>query len=175
MPELLLGAGSRHEKQVLPPDAPEDWTQLWTVDMEARHEPTIVHDLEKTPWPFEDNMFDEVHAYELLEHLGRQGDFKAYFAHFYEIWRVLKPGGWLCGTSPSLHSPWLWGDPGHTRVISRETFAFLSQREYGLQVGSTAMTDYRRWWKGDFEIIPDLMRDYGNTFIYILRARKQEG
>ncbi len=173
MPELLLGAGSRRDKMVLAPETPEDWTSLWTVDINPRHEPTHVHDLNKYPWPYEDSMFDEVHAYELLEHLGNQGDYKAYFACFQEIWRILKPGGWLCGTSPGLKSGWLWGDPGHTRVISRETFAFLSQREYVAQVGKTAMTDYRFCYKGDFQIIPNLMVDRGDTFIYCLRAIKQ--
>lgn len=176
--ELLLGCGARLEKQILAPDCPEDWTSLWTCDINPRHEAGehfTQWDLEKTPWPWDDNQFDEVHAYEVLEHFGRQGDYRAFFAHFYEIWRILKPGGFLCGTSPSLTSPWLWGDPGHTRAISNESFAFLDQREYVFQVDgqSTPMTDYRPWWKGDLRRVQ--CRDVAGQFIYVLQAIKQEG
>ena len=176
MPELLLGSGRRHEKLLVPPGRPSEWESLWTVDINPRHEPRHVWDLEKLPWPYEDSMFDEVHAYEILEHIGRQGDYRSYFAHFQEIWRILKPGGWLCGTSPSKNSPWIWGDPGHTRVISRETFAFLSQREYEKQVdnGITPMTDYRFCYKGDFEWTDKWLNDSGEKFIFVIRAKKPE-
>lgn len=131
----------------------------------------MVHDLEVLPWPWPDSTFDEVHGYEVLEHLGRQGDFRSFFAQFQEIWRVLKPGGYLCGTSPSVKSPWLWGDPGHTRVISPESFVFLSQEEYIKQIGKTAMSDYRFCYGGDFK--PAIMvPDAEGTFLYILQAIK---
>ncbi len=181
MPELLLGCGKRLEKIVTFCDPPETWTSLWACDINPRNEPESdgIHftewDLEKTPWPWEDNQFDEVHAYEVLEHFGRQGDFRSFFAHFYEAWRVLKPGGMLCGSSPALSSRWLWGDPGHTRAITNESLTFLDQREYALQVdrdgGRTPMTDYRYWWKGDFRRIQT--REVEGVFFYILQANKE--
>jgi SAM-dependent methyltransferase len=172
--ELLIGAGRRHVKMLIPPDRPEEWTGLVKLDVNPDHAPDVVWDLEKTPWPFKDDTFDEVHAYEVLEHLGRQGDFRSFFAHFEEIWRVLKPGGYLCGTSPSIRSPWLWGDPGHTRAITRESFTFLSQREYRKQVdeAATPMSDYRFCYRGDFEWLPEWLNDRGQTFLYVLRAVK---
>lgn len=148
--ELLLGAGSRQHKR-MSVNGMEQWANLTTVDYEPSHNPDVVWDLTETPWPFDDNTFDEVHGYELWEHLGRQGDFKSFFAQFYEAWRILKPNGLLAGSCPTYDSPWLWGDPGHTRYIGPESFTYLSQEMYAQQVGVTAMSDYRQWWKGDFD------------------------
>ncbi len=56
------------------PGRPKEWTGLKTVDMVAGHNPDVLHDLNLVPWPFADNQFSEVHGYEILEHLGRQGE-----------------------------------------------------------------------------------------------------
>jgi len=100
--------------------------------------------------PVASETFDEIHAYQVLEHFGRQGDFKSFFATFGELWRILKPGGLLVGDTPALRSPWLWGDPGHTRIISAQSLSFLTRRSYE-ELGKTTSTDYRRfvdprWW-----------------------------
>lgn len=168
--ELLLGAGTRRNKILTLEGRSQEWTDLVTLDFNADHNPDVVHDLNVFPWPFADNSFDEVHAYELLEHLGQQGDFKRFFQDFSEIWRVLKPDGVLCGTSPMWASPWAWGDPGHTRVISLESFTYLRQPEYD-QVGRTAMTDYRFCYEADFDIIAAHVTEAG-TFQYGLQAIK---
>ena len=171
MPELLIGCGSRRDKFLPPPGRPKVWTDLVTLDLNSDHHPDVVHDLESLPWPFAADTFDEVHGYEVFEHLGRQGDFRSFFAQFEEAWRILRPGGYLCGTSPATTSPWLWGDPGHTRVIAPETFTFLSQKQYQKQIGQTAMSDYRFCYRGDFEPMV-LVPDADGTFLYILRAVK---
>ena len=134
------------------------------------HKPDVVHDLERTPWLFQDDAFEEVHAYEVLEHLGRQGDFRAFFAHFYEIWRILKPDGFLAATCPSFRSMWAWGDPGHTRVLTSGSLVFLDREEYHKQVGKTAMADYRSWWSGDFR--PIWIDEGGEHFRFVVQAVK---
>lgn len=145
------------------------WKNLTTVDMDPVHKPDVVHDLDVLPWPFEDSSFDEVHAYEILEHLGAQGDYKSFFAHFSEIWRVLKPGGFLYATVPMWDSPWAWADPGHRRVISRYSLIFLDQGEYS-QVGKTAITDYRAIYKANLQTMVFEEKEHNLTFI--LRAAK---
>ena len=168
--ELLLGCGSSRTKRIVVPGYPSEWTDLKTVDIVASHSPDVVWDLEQTPWPFEDDTFTEVHAYEILEHLGRQGDYKSFFATFQEIWRVLKPKGVLCATVPDYRSMWAWGDPGHTRIINGGSLVFLDQTEYQKQVGVTAMSDYRPFWTGDFVRIGQQTR--GENFIFCLEAQK---
>ena len=166
--ELLLGCGSSRVKKLHQQDRPE-WAGLVTLDHEARHNPDVVHDLNVLPLPFPDNSADEIHAYEVLEHCGRQGDYEFFFAQFSDFWRVLKDGGAILGTVPLPTSPWAWGDPSHTRVIPRETFTFLNQPAYA-QVGKTAMSDFRSIYKADFDIIH--LQDAGDVLEFALRAVK---
>jgi SAM-dependent methyltransferase len=169
--ELLIGAGTRRDKILVPDGRPDKWTNLVTLDLVPDHGVDVVHDLNVCPWPFADNTFNEVHAYEVLEHLGTQGDFRRFFQDFSEIWRILKPGGHLCGTSPAWFSPWAWGDPGHTRVISVESFTYLDQSQYDQQVGVTPMTDYRFCYQADFEVKQASITET-QQFVYVLEAVK---
>ena len=89
---LLIGAGSSKLLSVPTPLFNIKPT-LTTLDIEPSHKTDVVWDLNVCPWPFEDNSFDEIHGYEILEHLGQQGDAKSFFAHFWEIYRILNPLG----------------------------------------------------------------------------------
>lgn len=169
MRELLIGCGNSRAKKVDPNSAFE-WHDLTTLDHDPNCGADVAHDLESYPWPFADDTFDEVHAYCVLEHLGRQGDYRSFFEVFAEIYRILKPGGQLCGLCPSRTDAWLWGDPSHTRAIQPETLVFLDQQQYVEQVGKTPMTDFRWLWKGDFE--PIGVRDDGKDFYFALKAHK---
>lgn len=164
MSELLIGCGSTRDKRVsLPGD--EKWTDLVTLDINPDHHPDVLHDLTQLPLPFEDNQFSQIHAYEVLEHIGQQGDYKLFFAQFTELWRILKPGGHLMATVPSIKSPWAWGDPSHTRVILPQTLVFLSQAEYNKQVGVSAMSDFRYIYQADFEILMSQDNDVLHAFV----------
>lgn len=167
--ELLIGCGNSRAKKVTGSWTTSDWSGLTTLDMDPACAPDIVHDLSVLPYPFADNEFDEIHAYEVLEHCGRQGDWQFFFAQFQEFWRILKPSGRFVATVPMWDSPWAWGDPGHTRVITKGSLIFLDQREYA-QVGETAMTDYRGVWGGNFEGFAAVEKDH--TFGFILTAVK---
>ena len=167
MSELLIGCGNSRRKKL---SLDGDWTDLTTMDHDPGCGADVIHDLEQYPWPFADDSFDEVHAYCVLEHLGRQGDYKSFFATFAEIYRVLKPGGVLAAICPSWQSEWAWGDPSHTRVVSPASIVFLSREEYHNQVGKTPMTDFRWLWKGDFEAIH--LDDDGKRFAFGLMAHK---
>lgn len=166
--ELLLGSGSNRDKQI-PWGDRVGWSGLVTMDFNDAHKPDIVHDLETLPLPVGDESFDEIHAYHVLEHLGKQGDWRFFFAQFSDFWRILKPNGALCVIGPAWNSRWAFGDPGHTRIISRESLIYLSQLEYS-QVGKTPMTDYRFAYKADFDTV------YANTnadhFGFVLKAVK---
>lgn len=173
--ELLLGCGSARDRRLVV-NGQRGWSKLVTLDHNADHSPDVVHDLEDLPWPFADDTFDEVHAYEVLEHLGRQGDWRSFFAHFSELWRILKPGGYLAATTPSWKSLWAWGDPSHTRIISSGSLVFLSQEQYRAQVGKTAMSDFRFCYQADFRAIWVDMKgeESGEGFQFVLQAIKPE-
>ncbi|MCK5726261.1 MAG: methyltransferase domain-containing protein [Thiotrichaceae bacterium] len=149
--ELLIGCGSEHSKRISI-DNNYNWTNLLTLDINADHNPSLVWDLRELPLPFEESTFDEIHAYEVLEHLGQQGDYEKFFLQFSEFYRLLKPSGFLIGTCPSRVSPWAWGDPSHTRIVQKENFVFLDQNEYTRQVGVTPMSDFRYLYKDDFSL-----------------------
>lgn len=165
------------------------WRDLVTLDSNPDHGPDIIYNLESAGMrhshgggiPYFDDQarynlvcavstYDELHAYEVLEHIGQQGDATAFFQQFTEFHRILKPGGLFCATCPSWSSPWAWGDPSHTRVITSGTLAFLSQRQYREQVGVTPMSDFRNIYKADFE--PVFVHEDQHTLAFVLRAIK---
>lgn len=163
--ELLLGCGNNREKKLWVHDRTE-WSDLTTLDVDEACGPDVVWDLNRVDLPFQDRLFDEVHAYEVLEHLGRQGDYESFFATFREIHRILKPGGFFFATVPWWESVWAWADPGHTRVIPPEMLVFLDQRAYEEQVGVTEMSDYRRVWKGDLRTV--MSERQGDKHVFVL-------
>ena len=147
--ELLLGCGTRRVKLV-GQEGHHQWEGLVTLDNNADLKPDVLHDLNVRPLPFDKDSFDEIHAYEVLEHIGRQGDYSGFFAEFMEYWHILKPNGLLVATVPRWDRIWAWSDPGHTRVITDGTLTFLRQPEY-TKPDRGPMTDYRHIYTGDFE------------------------
>ncbi len=137
----------------------KDWDDLTTLDCESCHKPDVLWDLDVLPYPFKSEEFDEIHAYEVLEHCGRQGDWRFFFSQWAEFHRILKAGGFFVGTVPLPESVWAWGDPSHTRVIPLVQLKFLDQSHYD-GVGVTTSSDFRAHWKGNFvltnaQTIPD--------------------
>lgn len=175
MIELLAGCGNSRKRKVRGPDDPEGWDELVTLDLDPNAGADVEFDLERLgrgeKLPFPDSHFDAIHLYDVLEHTGRQGDWRGFFAEFCEYWRVLKRDGRLIGKSPSLTSPWLWGDPGHKRVISVQCMSFLSQDEYNKSVGESAMCDYRHVYRADFDPV-HFENNTQDNFIFVLRAVK---
>jgi hypothetical protein len=187
MTELLLGCGFQRKKQARIPGDDIEWKDLVTLDHNPDCKPDLFCNLDDDDlWvclaltcqgekvtesgELKENFFTEVHAYEVLEHLGRQGDFVSFFSTFNNIYRILVPGGLLFATCPSPRSVWAWGDPGHTRVIQQESLVFLDQSQYTFSLGKSPMSDYRNWWKGDFQTISST--DDGTTHRFILKAVK---
>lgn len=195
MTELLLGCGYARQKLLGLPGTALEWTDLVTLDINPRCTVDILSDLDNRHWLCEaltaagsralfdrpgtkfvdkqikDSHFDEVHAYEVLEHLGQQGDARSFFSTFENIWRVLKPGGYLFATVPSRYSAWLWGDPSHRRVICAESLAFLSQDVIARnRAAGSAMSDFSDLWTRDFKIMS--AQDNRERFLFCLQAIK---
>lgn len=169
MKELLLGCGSRTVKDICF-DNKKEFANVVRLDINADHKPDVVHDLRVHPLPFKDNEFDEIHCYEVLEHLAYQGDYDFFFREFSEYARILKPDGFFMASCPSMGSPWLWGDPSHKRCISKPTLVFLDQDEYKQQVGKTPMSDFRYLYKASFKLIH--FKDTEHRFFFTLQVKK---
>lgn len=170
---LLIGSGSEHGKRIKMEKSPEaDFStySLVKLDIDPDLKPDVVHDLDVMPYPFADNEFDEIHAYEVLEHCGTQGDGKFFFDQFAEFWRILKPDGLMMISVPMWDSWMAWGAPDHKRVLPSCLFGFLDPRYYD-NVGKPGYADYRKWLgKTDFE--PLGCDEKTETLFVVLRARK---
>jgi SAM-dependent methyltransferase len=168
MRELVLGCGNYPYKRIYKDS--KEYINPTRVDIDSNCKPDIILDLNTNSLPFSDDTFDEVHMYEVLEHLGTQGDYKHFFSFFNEVARVLKPDGLFIASVPAMNSPWVWGDPGHTRVIPPEILTFLDQDEYFSQVGKTPMTDYRDIYTSSFKIL--LTQEKESIFNFVLKNIK---
>ena len=173
--ELLLGCGYRRKKDIRYQGAPKDWQNLVTLDNNPNCKPDVTWDLEirmmgqcKTPFP--DNAFDEIHAYDVLEHLAYQGDHHFFFTEFSEYWRILKPNGLFIATVPDIKSKYAIGDPSHKRIITKEQLDFLDQDHYK-KVGKTKCSDFRHIYTADFKLLSH--RVIETDFIFILKANKE--
>lgn len=157
MSSLLVGCGNNHAKQVIF-DGQSEWTgDLVKLDMYPDCGADVVWDMDETavhkkPLPFDDGVFDEIGAYNCMEHWGRQGDWRGWFYEMGEYWRILKSGG-LMGVLVPIGGDAL-ADPGHTRFFQANYFGFLSQIFYERnEVKATCFTDYRWAWKLNFDVL----------------------
>jgi len=172
---LLLGCGNMHDKRInfspepeyqdvlgkgSPWDSFDKYAKLWLHDqvpeLKEKFEDTIdglfiLHDLNQLPYPWADEMFDEIHAYEVLEHCGRQGDGDFFFAQFNEFWRMLKPGGYFMLSVPMWDAEVAWGVPDHVRVLPPGIFGFLT-KDYYDNIGKPGYGDYRHHLNGQYWI-----------------------
>lgn len=144
---LLLGAGRDRSKKLYIGNQSTWDGELVTLDMDPNSGADFIWDLEKRPLPFADEEFDELAAYDVLEHVGRQGDWRDFFDQFAEYWRILKPGG-LFGIIVPIGED-AFCDPGHSRFYAPKHFYMLAQRFYAENPGG----DYRWYWKRSFEVL----------------------
>lgn len=183
---LVLGCGNSRDQRLkvaskedlehLGPKFDDNFEDVWTIDMDPAAKPRLTWDLTshivmpggeiKLNWPVPSGYFDELHAYEVLEHLTDQGDYKMFFALWRKIWEVLKPGGLVCATTPWWQSIWVWQDPGHKMCYSHALLTYLNQDQYEEQVGVTSMTDYRKFWPKPYSFTVRVSRQYGDDPIH---------
>ena len=77
-----------------------------TLDINPDNHPDVVHDLNHTPWPFEDNQFQEVVCHHVLEHLTQLNSVMD------ELHRICRTDGKIYIEVPH-HSSWMAHTPEH--------------------------------------------------------------
>lgn len=171
---LLVGCGKNLTKQLYLVDQPREWAgNLVTMDMNPEIGADVVFDMEELhgnprgKLPFPDSSFDEIGCFNAMEHWGRQGDWRGWFYEMGEFHRILKPGGQMFILVPIGEDR--FADPGHTRFFQMNHFGFLSQKFYEQNaVLKSSFTDYRWYWKKDFDILV-LQEHEGHHLGVILR------
>jgi hypothetical protein len=96
------------------------------VDRVAMCQPDQVVDLEKTPWPWEDDSVDEIKLFHVLEHLGQQTD--VFLSIIREMYRVCRDGARIEIRVPHPRSDYYLGDPTHVRPVTGEMLDLFSQK-----------------------------------------------
>lgn len=75
-------------------------------------------------WPFADNTFGAIRAWDFMEHLPDK------IHTLNEIYRVLKPGGWLLSGTPSTDGRGAYQDPTHVSFWNENSFWYHTKKQY---------------------------------------------
>jgi SAM-dependent methyltransferase len=90
------------------------------VDLVADAGTDVVHDLNQRPWPFAADRFDQVHAYDVIEHLDDV------VKTMEEIHRVCRSGALVCITVPHFSSANAFTDPTHRHYFASRSFHYVT-------------------------------------------------
>ena len=108
--KLSLGAGT---------DIKEDYLNLDSVNLPGID---IIHNLNNFPWPFPDNLFDEVYCSHILEHLEDLPK------TMQEIKRICKPRARIKIMAPHFSCGVSYRDPTHKRLFSYFTWDYFTDK-----------------------------------------------
>jgi hypothetical protein len=89
------------------------------LDRTAASAPDVVHDLDVRPWPFPDDRFHQVYAYDVVEHLADV------VAAMEELHRICRNGASVEITVPHFSSANAFTDPTHRHFFSRFSFDYF--------------------------------------------------
>ena len=92
------------------------------VDISPTSQADIIHNLNKFPWPFSDNEFDEVICNDILEHLDE------IVPVIEEIHRITKSGGLLKIRIPHFSNHNAYCDITHKHFFSSESFDYFTEQ-----------------------------------------------
>src|SRR5262249_28678989 len=105
---LNLGCGRQHLPGAI------------NLDITSDTNPDIVHDLNCLPWPFPENHFREVMAYDVIEHLDN------IIATLEEIHRVCRHGAVVRITVPHFSCANAFTDPTHRRYFGYSSLDYVT-------------------------------------------------
>lgn len=116
--KLNLGCG----KKKLP--------QHLNVDREPSVKPDLIHDLNVYPYPLPEGFFEEIHAYDVVEHLENLVLFMR------EVWRLAQPKARVFITTPHFSCANAYTDPTHVRQLGYFSFDYFTADQQWNYYGS---------------------------------------
>ncbi|GAB7013712.1 hypothetical protein JCM18549_19830 [Halolamina salina] len=94
-----------------------DYRDGWhNVDIREECQPDEVVDLDEYPWPWEDDTFEHVRAWNVVEHV------QDLHHTLNELHRIVSPGGTIAVAFPHPAGRSQWIDPTHEHTLLPETF-----------------------------------------------------
>lgn len=123
------------------------------IDIQALEGVDLVADLNKEI-PLPSNTFDQVMAFDFLEHIDQKNCINL----MEEIYRVLKPGGFLVFDVPSTdgNNQGAFQDPTHVSFWNEKKFWYFLDEKYGK--GFRTLYNIRSWF------IPTRLETYYNEW-----------
>jgi SAM-dependent methyltransferase len=105
--------------------------ELYGIDIETRPDKplnVVIADLAVEGIPFDNDFFDFVTAYDVLEHIPRlifnPGRRNSFIELMNEIYRVLKEDGIFFSSTPMFPHPSAFVDPTHVNIMTKETIPY---------------------------------------------------
>ncbi|MFC1562391.1 methyltransferase domain-containing protein [candidate division KSB1 bacterium] len=96
------------------------------VDINRGTDADVIQNLNKFPYPFKDNCFDEIHCNEILEHVDDV------FSVMDELHRIGKNRAIVKIKVPHFSSVNAYVDPTHKRSFTSKSFDFICENEHVL-------------------------------------------
>ena len=146
--KLMLAAGMGEKPGYVHHDREKLWPHI-----------EVTHDLEVFPWPWEDDSWDYIEFSDCMEHLRSDAT-----TIMDELWRILKPGGYVYIHTAEAGSWQLNMDPTHAQGFYMESFDYYDpETRHGKAYSYT-----NRKWR-----VLRKTRDEGGL-AFVLQPRKQE-
>ena len=137
---LNLGCGLK------PRSVDGTWTEVVNLDRLPLPGVNVVWDLDRFPWPFDDEEFDSIEADNVIEHVENLVGFIEECHRLLKLCRPNGDPGLLCVTGPLAGSLNHFIDPTHKRGLTEWTFDFFDPRTgYGADATYYSWARFEVW------------------------------
>ncbi|MGA7731716.1 MAG: methyltransferase domain-containing protein [Chloroflexia bacterium] len=92
------------------------------VDITSDSSADVVHDLNKAPWPLEDDQFTKAYCVDVVEHVDNVVLFME------EVHRICRDGATVVIQAPFASSHFTYGDPTHKRAFTSKSFKYFDRQ-----------------------------------------------
>ncbi len=107
------------------------------IDINSRSQADVVHDLNVTPYPFEDSTFDEIYIDNVLEHLDDV------IKTLEELYRISKPGALVKIIVPYFRSRWACIDPTHQHFFTVDSMTYFDPNHIHCQLYDYSLARFK--------------------------------